>query len=367
MIARTVVTAFALVALVALIGAAAPGSNPPGRAGRVPPPAKPKVLVYYDMEGISGITGARQVLVGQPEYPRSRELLTGDVNAAIAGLVAGGAGEIVVTDAHGSGNDEEQDILLAKLDKRATFMFKDHPFDPYMESPDSSFQAIICIGMHARAGTPGFMAHTVTVEPAYRVNGAWLTETSIVARSAARYGIPVIMVSGDDVLQGQIKEEFPSAEYGLVKHADGRAHAKPLPLATARENIRRAAQAAIEKLGSMKPLPVEPSYRFEVSYLNKLEADLAASVPGIERLDSVTFGYTTPDFPTGFVRSGAMTSLASMERLRLLSAAVREAPGGEKIRSRYLSLVLLNWLEPEKMPKPAAAPARAKKRYYGDS
>jgi D-amino peptidase len=331
--------------------------------------AGPKVLVYYDLEGISGVTAARQVIFGQPEYPASRQKLTDDVNAAIAGLKEGGAGDIVVTDAHGSGNDEEPDILIPKLDHRATFLFKDHPFDPYVESPDSSFQAIVCIGMHARARTPGFMAHTVTVEPTYNVNGVWLTETSIVARSAARYGIPVIMVSGDDVLRGQIKEEFPTTEYAVVKTADGRAHAKPLPFAVAHENIRRAAKAAIERLASFKPLTVEASYRFDLSYLNKLEADLASSAagPGTERVDSVTFRYTTPDFISGFERSKPMTGMATMERLRLLNLAVRLDPAGKPITSRYLTLVLTNWLEPEKMPKPPARPAVVKKRFHGDS
>jgi D-amino peptidase len=350
-----------------LLGLASSGGDSPSRH---PEAAAPKILVYYDLEGISGVTGARQVLFGQPEYPASRQKLTDDVNAAIAGLKDGGAGEIVVTDAHGSGNDEEPDVLVAKLDKRATFLFKDHPFDPYVESPDSSFQAIISIGMHARARTPGFMAHTVTVEPTYKVNDVWLTETSIVARSAARYGIPVIMVSGDDVLQGQIKEEFPGAEYAVVKSADGRAHAKPLPLPVAHENIRRAAKAAIGRLASFKPLSVEPSYRFEVSYLNKLEADLAASaatVPGTERVDSVTFRYTTPDFVSGFERSKEMTGVATMERLRLLSLAVRLDPAGKAITSRYLTFVLTNWLEPEKMPKPPARPVVVKKRFHGDS
>ena len=361
MTARLTTAAAAILVLAA--GVAGAASRPP----KATKTAGPKVLIYYDMEGISGIVRARQVLFGQSEYPASRQLLTGDVNAAIAGLKAGGAGEIVVTDAHGSGNDEEPDILLARLDKRATFLFRDHPFDPYIDAPDSSYQAIVCIGMHARAGTPGFMAHTVTVEPAYKVNGEWLTETSIVARSAARFGVPVIMVSGDDVLQGQIKAEFPSAEYAVVKTAQGRAHAKPLPLAIAEGNIRKAAQAAIERLASFKPLSVESSYRFEVSYLNRLEADLAASVPETERVDSVTLAYTVPDFVTGYNRSNAMTGKVGLERLRLLSQAVRASPAGKQIMSSYLTLVLTNWLEPEKMPKPAAPSTKAKKRYHGDS
>ena len=83
--------------------------------------------------------------------------------------------------------------------------------------------AIVCIGMHARANTNGFLAHTYTYEPAFRVNGLDITETQIIALSAARWGVPVIMVSGDDVLETQLRPEFPDLEYAVVKTAKGRA------------------------------------------------------------------------------------------------------------------------------------------------
>ena len=95
---------------------------------------KPRVLLYYDMEGLSGISRESQTSFRNPkDYQPAREFLTGDVNAAIRGLVAGGAGEIVVTDAHGSGNPDP-DILLDKMDKRATF--GDHrPFRGEVRDP----------------------------------------------------------------------------------------------------------------------------------------------------------------------------------------------------------------------------------------
>src|SRR5262245_23412913 len=208
----------AAIGLVAIIVIARPSSPQSATA-----PAAPRVLVYVDMEGSSGISRSRQVLYPNPEYFASRRFLTSDVNAAIRGLKAGGAGEIVVTDAHGSGNSEEPDVIVANMDKRATFLFRDAEYDPYVDALDSSYQAIVCIGMHARAGTQGFMAHTVTVEPTYIVNGVPITETALIALSAARYGIPVIMVAGDNVLRDQIKEELPQAEYAVVKNARGRA------------------------------------------------------------------------------------------------------------------------------------------------
>ncbi len=49
----------------------------------------PRVLIIYDMEGVSGIDHESMTDFGSEDYPRGREFLTSDVNAAIRGLFAG--------------------------------------------------------------------------------------------------------------------------------------------------------------------------------------------------------------------------------------------------------------------------------------
>lgn len=326
---------------------------------------KPRVLVYYDMEGISGISRQEQTGFNHPEaYQPSRKFLTGDVNAAIRGLVAGGAGEIVVVDAHGSGNPDP-DILVDEMDKRATLEYRDTPFDPYRESPDRSYQAIVCIGMHARANTPGFLSHTFTIEPSFKVNGLEITETEIIAHSAARFGVPVIMVSGDDVLQRQIAERFPLAEYGLVKHARGKAHADVLPEDEAWKNIEQAAQRAIEKLPRFKPYQVASQYQWEMGWQNADQADLAAKLgTDVVRASPTAVGYTSKTFIEGYDRAVAMIGAAGAERTRLLFEVLRNRPDGQAILNAYRDAVVKRWLE----PAPAVATAKPKKtRYHGDN
>lgn len=331
-----------------------------------PPTVGPKVLVYVDMDGSSGVARPQQVLYPNPEYFASRKFITADLNAAIRGLKLGGAGEIVVTDAHGSGNTESPDVMVEKMDQRATFLFRDAEYDPYMEALDSSYQAIICVGMHARAGSPGFMAHTVTLEPVYTVNGKRITESALIALSAARFGIPVIMVAGDNVLQGQIKEELPNAEYAVVKRATTRALAELIPQAQVQVAIERAAKAAIEKLRSFTPYQVAEAYRFEIGYQNVRQADLAGTIPGTTRLDSLTLGFTSKTFPEGYNLSIRMTGVAGMDRLRWLPRVVARQSNGKAVMREYLDLLVTNWLEPEKLPKPKAAPVK-KRRFWGDT
>jgi D-amino peptidase len=330
----------------------------------------PKVLIYVDMDGSSGVTKPQQVLYPNAEYFTSRRFITADVNAAIRGLKAGGAGEIVVTDAHGSGNGESPDVIVERMDRRATFLFRDAPYDSYLDAIDSTYQAIVAVGMHARAGSRGFMAHTVTLEPVYTVNGARITETALIALSAARFKVPVIMVAGDDVLRDEIREELPGAQYAVVKRARTRALADTLPHAQVQAAIEQAARSAIEKLGSFTPYPVAPSYRFEIGYQNVRQADLAGAIPGSERLDSLTLGYSSPSFPEGYRRSLRMLDLVRLDRTRWMFDLIDRRPDGASIRRSYLDRVVADWLEPEKVRRARpVAPAKpgTKRRYWGST
>lgn len=369
-VAAFVVTARAAAPAVAPSLTSATTVAPNAASGPRAQKRSPKILLYVDMDGSSGVRRARQVLYPNPEYFASRQFITNDVNAAIRGLKAGGAGEIIVTDAHGSGNSEAPDVLLDQMDKRGTFLFRDEEYDPYIDILDSSYTAIVAVGMHARARTPGFMAHTVTLEPFYKVNGRPITECEIIAISAARYGIPVVMVAGDDVLEKQIHEAFPGAEYAVVKRARGRADAELIPQPAVQAAIEKAAKAAMEKLSTFRPYAVEKSYHFEVGYWNPRQTQLALAIPGTERVDSVTIGYTTPTFVEGYQRSLKANGMARLDAMRWLTQAVRARPDGKKIMSDYLDLFVTAWLEPEKIPKTVPPPVAAdgkKKRYWGDT
>lgn len=91
-------------------------------------------------------------------WPQS---LTADVNAAIAGLKAAGATEIVVVDGHGSGNTEGPDVPENQLLAPARMIAREAPFDTYMDSYDHSVDAIVAVAMHAGVGNQvGFLSHT---------------------------------------------------------------------------------------------------------------------------------------------------------------------------------------------------------------
>jgi D-amino peptidase len=334
-------------------------------------PNHPKVLIIYDMEGVSCVTQYEMLWVERPaEYAKGRECLTSDVNAAVRGLAAGGAGSIWIQDGHGSGNSKEPDFLVDKMDSHAKFDFRDHDFDPYNTGIDASVEAIVCMDMHAHANTDGFMAHTVTDRISYKINGVEFTETHIVALSAARFGIPVIMVSGDQVLRDELKPDFPELEYAQVKTAKSRAVAEPLPPAEVTRNIEEAAKRAMQKFlaGAFRPYYLPPPYDFQLGFQNWQQASGASTAPGVLPDGELGVRYKALNFIDGYQLS--LDALRrSSDSLQVLVRILSQDPQGKKYLDQLSDTFWTRWLTPEKAPaymQPGPKPA-PKTRFYGDN
>ena len=331
----------------------------------------PRILIIYDMEGVSGIDREALTDSESPSYPAGRKFLTSDVNAAVRGLKAGGAGAIWVQDGHGSGNADEPDILVDQMDARASFDFREFDFDPYSTGLDGSLDGIVCIGMHARAGTDGFLAHTWTLEPSFRVNGVEFTETQIVALSAARWGVPVIMTSGDDVLGAELKAALPDVEYATVKTAVSRARAELIPQEEVQRRIEAAARRAMEKLlaGRYRPYYLQPPIVFEIGFQNAAQARRVRSDKSVDVAGDKSVRFTAPTFVEGYEKCKHLIALATADRTSLLVGLLKQSEDGKKILERYNELLLQRWLEPDKLPEwareqPAPPP---RKRFWGDN
>ena len=204
-----------------------------------------RLFISVDMEGISGIEKVEECFRGMPGYEPGRRVMAGDVNAAVQGAIDGGADEIVVADSHGyMCNIRPEDLHhKAKLKsgmKRVLCQFKgfSHRFD-----------AAFLIGQHSKAGTAdGILSHTWI--PAFkdvRVNGLSMGEYGLNGYLAGSYGVPVIMLSGDDKTVEQAGVVLGDIEYVAVKKSVGYFEGEHLPLAEAHARIREAAKRAVQK------------------------------------------------------------------------------------------------------------------------
>ncbi len=152
-----------------------------------------KIYISVDIEGISGIIGEDQLSAGGAEYPRSRKLMAEDTNAAIRGAIDGGATEVVVNDSHGS----MRNLLPEDLHPAARLISHTYKRHGMMEGLDETFDAVLFIGYHAKAGsTRGLFAHTGGGNVADLVtNGHSVGEGGMNGIMASWFAVPVVLVT----------------------------------------------------------------------------------------------------------------------------------------------------------------------------
>lgn len=326
-----------------------------------------KVLLLYDMEGISEAVEPRHTSFSYPEqYAFGRRALTADVNAAIAGLKAAGATEIVVVDGHGSGNGNGPDVLEEQLLAPAKMHYRDTPFDIYMDSYDHSFDAIVAVAMHAGAGNrTGFLAHTYTFEDIeYKVNGVPFNETMILAAGAARYKIPVIMVSGDDQLGRELSRSMPWVKYATTKRAIDMGRAETVGREEASRRIEAAAREALSQLAAAKIPDWAGPYRFGLTFQDAAQANNAGLLPGAE-VNGTAVQIRAGDFEEGYRLSTRLISLASaIGRTTALNTVISAQPNAQQIRVGVTDWVYGRFLGTLPQPAPVATTA-ARPRFWG--
>ncbi len=260
-----------------------------------------KIYILCDMEGTSGIWRVEQTRREAPEYLEGRELLMADVNAAIAGAFDGGATQVVACDTHGGGAH----FLLEKMDPRAEYETPSSASP--MPSLDESFAGLILTGHHAMAGTlNGFLDHTMDSGAwfAFRINGQAVGaealgncqaplrpvgEIGMETAHAGHFGVPLIMVTGDEAACAEGEALFPGIVTVPVKRGLGRNRAHCLAPQQAQALIRRGAAEAVRKARELKPWRLQPPITLELTYYRSDYADAAAATrPDAARVDART-------------------------------------------------------------------------------
>ena len=272
-----------------------------------------KLLIAVDMEGISGVVNWDQVDPGTAEYQRFRAIMTDDVNAAIQGAASGGADEFVVADGHWASSN----ILIEKLDPRASLNCGTPSEFSMVQGVDSGVDGALFIGYHARAGSlHAILDHTWS---STRVANVWLNgritgEFGLNASVCGHFGVPPLMISGDQSVCAEARDWAPGIETAQVKTAGGRYAALCLPLETSQNLIRETAERAVRNfLAGIYPAPLETRtpVDIKVEFQSSNMADSVMIMPGIRRLDGRTVELTAPDMPAAYLAFRTTIGLAA--------------------------------------------------------
>jgi D-amino peptidase len=223
------------------------------------------VYIIADMEGLAGAvrnaTEMRPVSRGgSPQHERFRQELTDEVNALIAGARSAGATQFIVNEGHGG--TLFRNILVDQLDPEA-ILIRGYPKPIVMSTGmNPMVDAMMIIGAHANAGSPGVISHNFAFD-SFTVNGKALNEAGIAGFIGGEMGVPMALASGDDVLAAETREMLGPLETVITKTAFSRSAAAVLPPATVHRLLRQAAARAVRrvKAGELRPLRLDKPYR----------------------------------------------------------------------------------------------------------
>lgn len=266
-----------------------------------------KVLISADMEGVTGVTCPDDCEPGHARWQYHRTFFTSDINAAVAGFAEAGAAEILVNEAHA----DQRNLLLGELDERATLLIGSHKPLGMMEGVDRDPDVVAFVGYHTGSGERGVLAHTYlgNTITAVRINGEPASEGRMNALLAAEYGVPVVLVTGDDLTCLDAQKYAPAAVGVAVKTCIDRYSAICLPPAVSAARITDGARRGLSAAHELSALA--DSYTYEVSFDAAHLAPLVTYIPGVEQVNDLTVRYTLASMYEAIRCFRALTRLAT--------------------------------------------------------
>ena len=270
-----------------------------------------RVLISADMEGVTGVTCPDDVKPGSARWEYFRAFLTADVNAAVDGFCVAGADEVIVNEAHAN----KRNLLIGDLDPRAVAIIGTHKVFGMMEGIDAGVDAVAFIGYHAGAGEQGVLSHTYLGQTVLgvRINGSPASEGRMNAMLAAEFGVPVVLVTGDDLTCVDAAGWAPGARRVAVKRCVDRYTAICLPPAVTTAEIRQAAAESLGPAASPAARPERPAgpFTYEVDFDATQAVGASTAIPGVHVAGPRTVAFTLPTMAEAIRCFRAVTVLAA--------------------------------------------------------
>jgi D-amino peptidase len=253
-----------------------------------------KIYISADIEGITGVTSWSETNKDHGDFRDFALQMTREVGAACEGALEAGATEIYVRDAH----DHARNIDMNELPE-IVMMQRGWSGDPMcmVSGLDSSFDAAIFIGYHARAGSGGSpLSHTLDTSLDYiKINGVYASEFLINGYAAALHGVPVVFVSGDQDVTKEIKECNAHITTLAVKEGIGGSTISMHPQKALKEIKKRVAQTLQSEIALCK-LPLPDTFELEIAYRRHETAYKKSFYPGAQLISSKVVRYSTQDY-----------------------------------------------------------------------
>lgn len=254
-----------------------------------------RIFISADIEGIAGVVSREHQFPGGFEWQSAREWMTDSVSAAAEAAFEAGATEVVVADSHGQGHN----LLLDRL-RPEIQVVRSHPRPLSMMQgiEEGAYDGCFLVGYHTGSTNPeGVLGHTfrsATLREV-RLDGTAVPEATVNAAIAGHFGVPVLLVTGDDACIAETEAILPDIEAVTVKWAYSRRSARTLTPAASYPLIAAGARRAIERRTSIPLFTIPGPITLDVGFLYRQPAEYLALLAGMERVDAFTIRSTHPD------------------------------------------------------------------------
>ncbi|TSB45459.1 M55 family metallopeptidase [Alkalicoccobacillus porphyridii] len=267
-----------------------------------------KLYLSVDMEGISGFADMQFVDSSKRHYARGQSLMTAEVNHVIEEALQIGGREVVVNDSHSKMNN----ILIEELHPEAKLISGDVKPYSMVQGLQEGYDGAFFIGYHARASQRGVMSHTMIfgVRTMF-INDHEIGEMGFNAYVAGHYGVPVLLVTGDDETAKEAEALIPYVTTAIVKEQQSRSAALCLSPQKAKELLQQKTKEALHNRAKVKPLTPPDKPLLQIEFTNYGQAEWAALMPGA-KIDegTTTVRYQAKDILEAYQAMLVMTELA---------------------------------------------------------
>lgn len=245
-----------------------------------------KIFISADIEGVAGISFLEETRSSEEDYKKFSMQMTKEVLKAIEGATKAGATEIVVKDGHGKGAN----IDYSKMPENVKLIRgkSGHPYN-MMYGLDESFDGVIFLGYHSRAGSDRSpLAHTNTGNAFFiKLNEKFASEFLINSYIARSLGVPVLFISGDEGICQEASELIPDIKTVVSKRCIG-GSVENIAASLVEKEIEEATEKAVLEIKSAKMHDLPEKFVEEITFKSHINAYKMSFYPKAEKVDSHT-------------------------------------------------------------------------------
>lgn len=272
-----------------------------------------KIFIAVDMEGVTGVVHGEQLMSEGRGYIAAQRLLMSDINAALEGIRRVEPSASVLL---GDGHATMRNIIIDDLPSNVSVVVgsarPDNKPMCQLEGLDTTFDAMLQVGYHSKAGTPrGLLAHTYIggLVSSWKLNGCEVGEVTMNTALAHGYGVPMCFVSGNSDLAEEVQSLSVVPEFVATKTVLGPTAAMCMPPSATRMLIADGVERALQRRWE-RPRIAAGTTTIDVVTHRREQALRGARLGGVELVGETTMRVVSDSIHDAYSRMWQACTMA---------------------------------------------------------